>query len=462
MHVATIPIHLTCAENLYDTALSVGGEALKQWCMTHYKGEHHTLPFILWPDKEGKLACALAIIDPPYTPYSCAQLASSLPEGSYHFVFDYVDDEVETRHHADFALGWMMEQYRFSTYKADDNILPELIVPQMVLNRARADYNAIKLVRNLINTPPADMGPEELGDAAIRLARQYKAKCQIIEGRRLQSDYPAIHAVGKGSPRAPRLIDMHWGDVKDAPKVTLVGKGVCFDTGGLNLKSSAGIKLMKKDMGGAACVLGLAQRIMEAELPITLRVLIPAVENSVDGASYRPSDVLIMRNGKTVEVGDTDAEGRLVLADALSEACEDTPDLLIDCATLTGAARVALGTELPALFCNNSESAQSLCAISNTVHDPLWHMPLHEAYASHLDSPIADMSNIGHSSYGGAITAALFLQRFVSPAVTWCHIDMMAWNMTARPGRPKGGEAMGLRALFAWLQSRYGAGNSAS
>jgi len=315
-------------------------------------------------------------------------------------------------------------------------------------------------VRDLINTPASDMGPAQLANAARAVAKQRKAKLSVTVGDALlEKGYPAIHAVGRASAQAPRLLDMNWG-AKDAPRVTLVGKGVCFDSGGLDLKSSSNMKLMKKDMGGAALVLGLAAMIMDAGLPVRLRVLIPAVENSVDGSAMRPLDVVPTRKGLTIEIGNTAAEGRAILADALAEAVTDAPELIIDCATLTGAARVALGTEVPALFCNDDEMAAGILANSALVSDPLWRLPLWQGYKSQVDGKVADVTNAPEGGYGGAITAALFLERFVQPAKgeapSWAHIDMMAWNLSSRAGRPEGGEAMAMRALFAYLQERFG------
>jgi leucyl aminopeptidase len=288
------------------------------------------------------------------------------------------------------------------------------------------------------------------------LAKNYNAQCSVIVGEDLlKANFPAIHAVGRASVNAPRLIDMQWGNGSN-PKVTLVGKGVCFDTGGLNLKETSGMKLMKKDMGGAAHVLGLASMIMAADLPIRLRVLVPAVENSVSGNAMRPQDVITMRDGQSVEIGNTDAEGRLVLADALSAACEESPQMLIDMATLTGAARVALGTDLPALFCNNDDFAGDLEAQAKIQNDPMWRLPLWRPYEKMIEGKVADLNNAAEGGYGGAITAALFLQAFVAREVNWAHIDLMAWNTVSRPGRPEGGEAMSMRALFALLKERFG------
>jgi leucyl aminopeptidase len=311
------------------------------------------------------------------------------------------------------------------------------------------------LARDLINTPANDLGPAELADAALQLAREMSANAYTIVGDELLSEnYPLVHAVGAGSPRQPRVIDIRWGD-PTAPKVTLVGKGVCFDSGGLDLKPSAGMLLMKKDMGGAACVLGLARMLMATATPIRLRVLIPAVENSIDGGAYRPSDVLRSRKGLTVEIGNTDAEGRLVLADALTEADSEAPDLLIDVATLTGAARAATGMELPPFFTDDEQLAADLMRSAMEVHDPLWRLPLWRGYESAIASSIADLNNSPDYNLAGATTAALFLNRFVTRAKSWVHFDIPAWVDRPKPGRRKGAEANAARAVYALLKSRY-------
>lgn len=452
-----VPIYLVSHNGLERAAHAIGGEAMARWCAMQH--QHAANAPVLWPDAQGKLACVVVCVEAPLSYTSCAALATSLPVGAYRFASEHIDTAFDEAIHAELALGWMMQQYRFTRYREqdeEDDRLPTLVIPETIRASVRMYTEATALVRDLINTPAADMGPEELADASLELARTYRARAQVIEGKRLQSEYPAIHTVGKGSPRAPRLIDLRWGE-KGAPRVTLVGKGVCFDTGGLDIKPSSAMKLMKKDMGGAACVLGLAQLIMASALPVQLRVLIPAVENAVDGHSYRPTDIITMRSGLSVEVGDTDAEGRLVMADALSDACAESPDILIDCATLTGAARIALGTHLPALFSNDDEVAASLQEMSWRVHDPLWQMPLYAPYAEGLSSSVADTSSISSSRYGGAISAALFLQKFITPGTRWVHLDMMAWNLSSRPAHPVGGEAMGMRALFHWLHERYGA-----
>jgi leucyl aminopeptidase len=296
------------------------------------------------------------------------------------------------------------------------------------------------------------MGPAELAEAARGVARRFGGKVTVTVGEQLlKKNYPAIHAVGRAASRAPRLIDLRWQGPNAAkgPRITLVGKGVCFDSGGLDLKPASGMLLMKKDMGGAAHALGLAQWIMAAKLPVRLRLLIPAVENAVSGDAFRPGDVIATRKGLTVEIGNTDAEGRLVLCDALAEAVTESPDMLLDFATLTGAARVALGPDLPAMFCNDDKLAGLILRHGVAEGDPVWRLPLFKGYRQGLESKVADLNNISNSPYGGAITAALFLENFVSPGTRWAHFDVMAWNVATRPGRPEGGEAMGLRAVYA-------------
>jgi leucyl aminopeptidase len=311
------------------------------------------------------------------------------------------------------------------------------------------------MARDLITTPSADMGPAELAAAAQDLAKAHKARVKVIVGDDLlKQNYPMIHAVGRASARAPRLIDLVWGSERD-PKVTLVGKGVCFDTGGLDLKPSTGMLMMKKDMGGAATVLAVAAMVMAASLPVRLRVLIPAVENSVSGNAFRPMDVVPTRKGITVEIGNTDAEGRLILCDALFEGGSEKPAMMIDCATLTGAARVALGPDLPALFCNDDDLADALIAAGEQITDPMWRMPLFSNYRRLLDSKVADINNVSSGAFGGAITAALYLKEFVPDGVPWAHFDMMAWNNTSRPGRPEGGEAQAARAIFNAIEQRF-------
>ncbi|MEM7170505.1 MAG: leucyl aminopeptidase family protein [Pseudomonadota bacterium] len=375
-----------------------------------------------------------------------AALPGKLPPGAYR-----LDGERSEKDAQAAALGWLLGTYGFGKYKPVRKTFPSLLCPSGAdADLAEQMAEAIFLVRDLINTPAGDMGPAELAAAARRLGRQHKAKVRVIKGADLlRKNYPAIHAVGRASAQEPRLIDLRWG--KNGPKITLVGKGVCFDTGGLDLKPSSGMKLMKKDMGGSAHVLGLASVIMASGLAVRLRVLVPAVENSVSGNAYRPLDVLQTRKGITIEVGNTDAEGRIILSDALAEAVTEEPDLLLDFATLTGAARVALGTELPALFSNNDDMAERMLSYGLAEGDPLWRLPLHRPYRRLLNSKVAHMNNISPGGFGGAITAALFLEEFVENDIPWMHIDLMAWNQSSRPGRPEGGEAMGLRAAYALI-----------
>jgi leucyl aminopeptidase len=354
------------------------------------------------------------------------------------------------------ALGWALGSYQFTRYHGADRAPASLVWPK------GADRGAVEragaatfMVRDLVNTPAADMGPAELADAARSLAEEFEADIKITVGNDLlAANFPAIHAVGRASPRPPRLIDITWGRRND-PKVTLVGKGVCFDTGGLDIKPSGAMLTMKKDMGGAAHALGVARMVMMAGLPVRLRVLIPAVENVIAGNAYKPSDILKTRKGLTVEVGNTDAEGRLVLCDALAEADSEKPALLVDFATLTGAARVALGPELPALFVNNEPLASDLVGAAMAASDPLWRLPLWQGYRKGLDSKVADIGNVAGHSFAGAIVAALFLEAFVSKETPWAHLDVFAWNGQAKPGRPEGGEAMGLRAVYGLIEKRF-------
>jgi len=380
-----------------------------------------------------------------------AALPVALPSGLYR-LDGTAGDQAQIA-----ALAWGLATYQFDQYREPQRVPPRLLCTDKdTLPGTRQTIDATYLVRDLINTPANDMGPDSLAGAAQKLAIDHNADCSVIVGDDLLSNnYPAIHAVGRAHDRAPRLIDMRWGN-DTAPKVTLVGKGVCFDTGGLDLKPASGMDLMKKDMGGAAHVLGIASMIMAAKLPIRLRVLIPAVENSVSANAMRPGDVLATRKGLTIEVGNTDAEGRVILADALAEASSENPDLVIDFATLTGAARIALGTDLPALFSNDDGLASDILECGLMETDPLWRMPLWAGYAGQIRGKIADVTNAPSGRFGGAITAALFLERFVDPEISWAHIDVMAWNLTARAGRPEGGEAVGMRAVFKMLDRRYG------
>jgi leucyl aminopeptidase len=385
-----------------------------------------------------------------FDPFRPGQLAGTLPAGSYRFATKPHDERLA-------ALAFALGSYRFRRYRGGEPLEARLALSNEVdaaeLSRIA---DAVTLARDLINTPANDMGPEELADAAHAVAARYGAAFTTITGEDLRTqNFPLIHAVGKASPRAPRLIDFTWGDAAH-PRVTLVGKGVCFDTGGVDLKTAGGMLLMKKDMGGAATVLALAQMIMDAKLKVRLRVLIAAVENAVAGNAFRPLDVYPSRKGPTVEIGNTDAEGRLVLADALALADEERPDLLIDMGTLTGAARVALGPDLPPFYTNDEALAADVARCARSERDPLWRMPLWPAYDGWLDSKTADINNAPNNGFAGSIVCALFLQRFVEHAKSWLHLDIFGWTPSAKPGRPEGGECQGARALYQLLTERYG------
>ncbi len=403
------------------------------------------------PGDDGAVARCLFGMQETGWLYQLASVHGSLPPGSYALECDWTDEQV-----AQACLGWGLGRYRFQRYRRAERPEVSLRVRGDLADEVRSLSDAQYLVRDLVNTPTEHLGPAELADAATAVADRHDARCRVISGDDLLSErFPAIHAVGRASTRPPRLIELDWGD-EDRPLLVLVGKGVCFDTGGLDLKTSGGMALMKKDMGGGAHALALASLLMERALGVRLKVLIPAVENSVAGNAYRPGDVIATRKGLNVEIGNTDAEGRVVLADALAYGCEHDPDLVVDFATLTGAARVALGTDLPALFSNRLPLARAIEDAGESCEDPLWTLPLYAPYRELIKSPIADINNSAKNGYGGAITAALFLEHFVDTDTDWVHIDTFAWNATSRPGRPEGGEALGLRAVFRYLQQRYG------
>jgi leucyl aminopeptidase len=445
--------------------LAVGKAGFKQWLEAQpvarrgwvdaagFAAEPGSL--CLLPDEKGVLEGALFGWDKDDF-WAFANLPAKLPGGVWRI------DTALTPVQADAAsLVWGLGHYQFSRYKSAP--APAAAKPRLTWPAA-ADrdhtlrlINAIGLARDLVNTPANDLGPEELAAAARRVAQQHGAEFRVIIGADLLTEnYPAIHAVGRAAAphRAPRLIDLRWGD-PNHPKLTLVGKGVCFDSGGLDLKPSSGMKLMKKDMGGAAVSLALADAIMAASLPVRLRLLIPAVENAVSGDAFHPLDIIKTKKGLTVEIGNTDAEGRLILCDALTEAETETPDLLLNFATLTGAARTALGPDLPALFTRQDALADDLLKAGRDAQDPLWRLPLWAPYRRMLDSKVADINNASDSPHAGAITAGLFLAEFVAPTTQWAHLDLFAWNPTSRPGRPEGGEAMGLRAIYSAIRQRY-------
>ena len=381
--------------------------------------------------------------------WAFAGLPMSLPEGTYRLILEG-DAAVQT----DAALGWALGSYEFARYRKARRAPAKLVWPAKA-NRDEVERIAksVFLARDLINTPCEDMGPEHLADAALGVAKEFGAKARVLVGEQLlKHNYPTIHIVGRAAAREPRLVDIRWGN-DDAPKVTLVGKGVCFDTGGLDLKPREGMLEMKKDMGGAAVMLALARALMAANAPIRLRLLIPAVENSVSANAYRPLDIVRTRGGKTVEIGNTDAEGRLILCDALAEADSEKPDLLVDAATLTGAAKIALGTEVQAVFSDDDEAANEMVRCGLSVGDPLWRLPLWRPYRKLIDGKCADLNNVGPNMFGGSIIGALYLAEFVSNAKTWAHLDIMASNTSTKPGRPEGGEATGMRALYAYITS---------
>jgi leucyl aminopeptidase len=456
-HQNAVPI-LPVSEEGFAVALARLDETERRWVeATHYLGEAGK--FALLPDSGGRLKRVLIGVRPGEELWALAALPDALPAlsdkgGAYALEGDS-PPEAATR----LALGWALGCYAFTRYRARDKDWADLVWPKHA-DRGKVERLArgIALARDLINTPAEDLGPPELAEAAQALAARHGARYRVIVGDELLAlNYPAIHMVGRAAAKAPRLIDFTWGD-ESAPKLTLVGKGVCFDTGGLDLKPAGGMRLMKKDMGGAATLLGLASAVMEAKLPVRLRVMVPAVENAVSANAFRPLDIIKTRKGMTVEVGNTDAEGRLILCDALFEACGEKPALLIDMATLTGAARTALGPELPALFANDDAVADELLRCGLAEADPLWRLPLWKPYRQMIVSPIADLNNVSESGFAGAITAALYLDAFVTPGTPWLHIDTYAWNQKSRPGRPEGGEALGLRALYALIEHRFGRG----
>lgn len=404
----------------------------------------------LLSDANGKLARVVVGVDRQDPLAALAALPMTLPVGDYAIAAESVALDPSLA-----ALGWALGAYQFTRYRKAKRAAATLAVDAKTFATLAPLIEATALVRDLVNTPTEDMGPKQLADAVKRLGKAHKAKVREWVGDELLDDnFPTIHAVGRASHRAPRLIELNWGKASD-PKLLLVGKGVCFDTGGLDLKPSDGMRWMKKDMGGAAHAIALAGLVMQAELPVRMTLLIPAVENAVAGNAMRPGEVIVTRAGHSVEIDNTDAEGRLVLCDALAYGAEQQPELIIDFATLTGAARVALGPDLPALFANDDAIAEATLACGRAVADPLWRLPLWRPYRKMLDSYLADFANSGASRHAGAITAALFMERFVPEGMPWVHLDTYAWNDADRPGRPRGGEAMGLRALFAYLQKRY-------
>lgn len=403
---------------------------------------------LLVPDEQSGVAAVLAGCEPGERLWSLAHLPAVLPAGDYRLASDWPPTE-----QARAAIGWGLGAYRFDRYKDRAGCKARLVLSEAEAE-VRAMVETTAYVRDLVNTPAIDLGPSELAEAARELAETGGAAFDKIDGERLRHEFPAIHVVGQAASRPPCLIRMQWGD-PDHPPLALVGKGVIFDSGGLNIKPGSGMVLMKKDMGGAAHALGLAKLIMTLGLKVNLRVYIPAVENAIAGNAYRPSDIIRTRNGTSVEIGNTDAEGRVVLSDALTLASEEGAGRIIDFATLTGAARIALGEDLPPVYGRDTDAARTIQDLSFELEDPLWHMPLYEPYRRLIKPAIADLSNTASTSFGGSLTAALFLDHFVAPEVDWFHLDIYAWNQSDRPGRPAGGECQGLRALWRWLSDQY-------
>ncbi|MBV8938690.1 MAG: leucyl aminopeptidase family protein [Alphaproteobacteria bacterium] len=445
-----LPLHVVSKES-YPAWLKAQDSSAQRWLKAiNFPAAPGTCAFV--PSAKGELAMAVAGTGSPPDIWAIAGLASTLPPHVYAL------SGVEAPQAAQLALGWALGAYRFHRYKTKE---PEKEAPSLALPGAegaevREMAQSIYLARDLINTPANDMLPTHMAAMCLQVAKEQGAKISVLTGEELlTANYPTIYTVGKASADAPRLIDLRWGR-ENAPKVTLVGKGVSFDSGGLDIKSAASMRLMKKDMGGAAIALGLARLVMAQKLDVRLRVLIPSVENAVGSRAMRPLDVVKTRKGVTVEIGNTDAEGRLILCDALAEADSEKPDLLVDFSTLTGAARVALGTDIPAFFTPDDALAEALARAGAATGETLYRLPLAGAYRDMLKSHTADLSNDTDSPYAGAITAALFLKEFVEQTPRWLHIDMMAWNLAARPGRPVGGEAQGLRAVYALLRERYG------
>jgi leucyl aminopeptidase len=406
----------------------------------------------LLPSADGRISGVL-VVGERGNLWLWADLAAALPRGEYQ-----IATALDGRAATVAAIGWSLGNYEFASFRKR----PRRAEPSMLVVPDAADLLAVEaaveaeyLGRDLVNRPANDLGPSELVGEAQRIAERHGAECRVVrESDLIAQSFPAIYAVGQGSPRPSALIDFRWGRSED-PKVTLVGKGVCFDTGGLTIKTEAWMRNMKKDMAGAATVLALAHMIMRHALPVRLRVLIPAIENSTSGTAYRPGDVVKTRKGLTIEIANCDAEGRVILADALTAADEEAPDLLIDVATLTGAARVALGPEIGAYFCDDDDVSRALDHAARAAHDPLWRLPLWPSYRKRIDSAVADVQNLAPNDTAGAITAALLLKDFVEQARTWIHLDVFGWNDLVSPGRPAGGEPSGLRALFHLIETRY-------
>jgi leucyl aminopeptidase len=445
----TVPIHAV-ERSAFTAALAKTDARTRQWLQAlEFAGGPDAIALV--PDAQGRLAAVWVGVRAAHDPWALAGCAKALPAGHYALAGSptaLAEPQV--------ALAWQLGSYSFDAYRARRREPAVLHLPPTEPNRrALIQAHAMSGTRDLINTPAEHLGPEELADAVRALGRAHGARFKQVVGDKLLAEgFPAIHAVGRAATRAPRLVELSWGNPKH-PRLTIVGKGVCFDSGGLNIKPADGMRMMKKDMGGAAHAIGLAQMVMALALPVRLQLLIPAVENAIAGNAYRPGDIFKTRKGLHIEIGNTDAEGRVILCDALAYAGESKPEVVIDLATLTGAARTALGPQLPALFCRDMTLARELVDRGLALGDPMWHLPLWGEYHAMIESDIADIVNTGRNAMAGAITAALFLDDFVPKEVTWLHLDLFAWNDVARPGRPVGGEAQALRTLFDWLERRF-------
>ncbi len=444
-----IPI-VTVTESELDAWLERQGEPAAAWIRANqFEGKAGQQCRIA--TAEGRIERVVCGVGEGRSLYAIAPLATTLPPGRYRLDADW--DEPATPL---MALGFELGRYRFERYLTPAAEQPELVLPESAAAEIQALARAVALVRDLVNTPAEDMGPAHLAEALAALAAAHGAEFSQVVGRELlREGYPAIHAVGRAAEAPPRLLELRWGQ-PEHPLVAVIGKGVCFDTGGLDLKSADNMRLMKKDMGGAAHAFGVAQLVMERRLPVRLLVLVPAVENAVAGNAYRPGDVVATRRGLSVEIGNTAAEGRVVRADALARASEERPAVVIDFATLTGAARVALGPDLPALFANRDELADGLLEAGVKIEDPMWRLPLYAPYRELFKSPVADLCNVSSTTFAGSIVAALFLERFVGEGLEWAHLDTFAWSRTAQPGRPLGGDAQGMRAVYEYLSRRFG------
>jgi leucyl aminopeptidase len=448
----SVPIHLTSPTHFQQHAGALAPAARRWMQVLGFSGAADTQALLPAPD--GSIAAVWAGVADAAHPWALAALPKALPAGRYH-----LGSAAEGGLEPDLAaaaLSWELGSYAFDLYRPARRAPAELqLASNAATQRALIVAAAMISTRDLVNTPAEHLGPAELAEAVRLVARQHGARFKQTVGEQLlKAGFPAIHAVGRAAQREPRLIELNWGKPRH-PRLTLVGKGVCFDSGGLDIKGAEGMRLMKKDMGGAANALGLAQMIMALQLPLRLQLLIPAVENAIAGNAYRPGDVIKTRQGLHIEIGNTDAEGRVILCDALAYGAESRPALLIDLATLTGAARVALGGQLPALFCRDTACARSLVDRGLALHDPLWHLPLWRDYHAAIESDVADIVNTGKGGLAGAIHAALFLEDFVPAGQDWLHIDLYAWNESTRPGRPVGGEAQTLRTLLDHIETRF-------